>query len=164
RWRTLLAATHRTRLTFAGVLGRTYQFRVAALTAAGTAGSWGTAITVVPSAARVPGGHYSRGWAMRARRGAWRQHAIQTTTRGAALTLRYRGGALALIGETTGRGGVMRVTLDGVSRLVSLHSRRLHRRRVIFSVPLRAGAHRLRIVDVHGLVALEGVAIAARSR
>jgi hypothetical protein len=97
------------------------------------------------------------------RRGAWQQHAIQATTPGAALTLRYVGGALSVIGETTARGGVLRVVLDGRARTLHLRSRRLHRRRVIYSAAVSPGVHHVRLVDVHGLVALEGLAIASRT-
>ena len=97
------------------------------------------------------------------RRGAWQQHAIQTTSSGAALTLRYVGGALSVIGETTAHGGVLRVTLDGHSRTVHLRSSRLRRRRVIYTAAVKPGVHHLKLVDVRGLVALEGLAIASRT-
>ena len=59
----------------------------------------------------------------------------------------------------------MRVTLDGRSRTVRLHANRLHRRRVICTdtIAVKPGVHHLRLVDVRGLVALEGVAIASRT-
>jgi hypothetical protein len=97
------------------------------------------------------------------RRGAWQQHAIQTTTPSAAFTLRYVGGALEIIGETTSRGGVLRVTLDGHTQTLHLHSRALHRRRVLCSAAVTPGVHHLRLVDVRGLVVLEGLAIASRT-
>ena len=158
RWRTLAAATHETHLTFPGSLGATYQFRVQA-----GSGPFATATTVVPTGTRIRNGHFSGGWRVVRRRGAWRQHAIQTTTRGAALTLRYVGGALLVIGETTARGGVLRVTLDGRSRTLHLHSRRLQRRRVVYSALVKPGVHHLKLVAVRGLVALEGLAIASRT-
>jgi phosphatidylinositol-3-phosphatase len=158
RWRTLAAATHETHLTLTGALGATYQFRVRA-----DGGPFVTATTVVPTGTRIPNGHFSAGWRVVRRRGAWQQHAIETTRGGAALTLRYTGGALSVIGETTARGGVLRVTLDGRSRTLHLHSTRLHRRRVIYTAAVTPGVHHLRLVDVRGLVALEGLAIASRT-
>ena len=161
-WHTLRASTRSTSLRFTGGLGRTYQFRVAALGAAGTPGAWATATTVIPSGARPAGGRFSGRWMLLRRRGAWNQHAMQTTTPGSALSLRFRGGTVALIGDLTAHSGVMRVLLDGHAHTVHLHASRLHRRRVIFRAPLRAGTHRLRVSDVRGLVAVEGVAITAR--
>jgi hypothetical protein len=158
QWRTLAAATHETHLTFPGALGATYQFRVRAGNGPST-----TATTVVPSAARVQHGRFTGAWRVVRRRGAWQQHAIQTTSSGAALTLRYVGGALSLIGETTAQGGVLRVVLDGRSRTLHLHSSRLRRRRVIYAAAVTPGVHHLKLVDMRGLVALEGLAIASRT-
>jgi phosphatidylinositol-3-phosphatase len=158
QWRTLAAATHETHLTYTGALGATYQFRVQS-----SGGPFATTTTVVPSGTWVAKGHFSRGWRVVRRRGAWQQHAIQTATPGAQLTLRYVGGALSVIGERTAHGGVLRVILDGHARTLRLRSRRLQRRRVLYSAAVRRGVHHLRIVDVRGLVALEGLAIASRT-
>jgi len=68
-----------------------------------------------------------------------------------------------VIGETTTRGGVLRVTLDGRTSTLYLHSGRLHPRRVIYTARVTPGVHRLSLVDVQGLVALEGLAIASRT-
>lgn len=67
-----------------------------------------------------------------------------------------------MIGETTARPGVLRVILDGRSRTPHLHSSRL-RRRAIYTAAVTPGVHHLRLVDVRGLVALEGLAIASRT-
>jgi hypothetical protein len=156
QWRTLAAATHESHLTFTGALGVTYRFRVRA-----GAGPFATVTTIVPTGTRM--GRFSPGWRVVGRRGAWLQHAIQTATPGAQLTLRYVGGALSVIGERTAHGGVLRVILDGHARTLRLGSRRLQRRRVLYSAAVRRGVHHLRIVDVRGLVALEGLAIASRT-
>jgi hypothetical protein len=156
-FRTLLAATHRTSLTFPAALGHTYRFRASA------SGRFSSATTIVPSRARPAKARFSRGWRLVRRRGAWQQHAIQTSTPGAALTLRYVGGALSVIGETTARGGGLRVVLDGRSRTLRLHSRRPRRRRVVYSAAVTPGVHHLRLADVRGLVGLEGLAIASRT-
>jgi phosphatidylinositol-3-phosphatase len=158
QWRTLLAATHETHLIFTGALGATYRFRVRTAD-----GPFATATTIVPTGTRIRNGHFGRGWRVIRRRAAWQQHAIQTATPGAALTLRYVGGALSVIGETTARGGVLRVVLDGRSRTLRLHSRRLRRRRIIYSAAVTPGVHHLKLVDVRGLVVLEGLAIASRT-
>jgi hypothetical protein len=156
RWRTLAAATPESHLTFTGALGTTYRFRVRAAN-----GPFATATTIVPTGTRIPQGHFSSGWRVVHRRGAWLQRAIQTATPGAQLTLRYAGGALSVIGERTARGGVLRVILDGHARTLHLRARRLQRRRVLSTAAVMPGVHRLRLVAVRGLVALEGLAIAS---
>jgi hypothetical protein len=158
RWRTLLSRTRRTAAWFAARPGDTYAFRVRR----GAGGPWARAESVVPSGVRPRGGHFSGGWRILRRRGAWEQRAIQTTKPGASLRLRFRGGSLVLIGDRTAHGGLMRVTLDGASRLVRLDANRLHRRQIIYRAALRDGVHRLQVTDVRGLVALEGVAITDR--
>jgi hypothetical protein len=163
-WRTLAASTRQTRRTFAAALGHTYQFRVAVVDPAGRSGPLATATTIVPTGVHIARGHFSRGWRVLKRRGAWQQHVIQTGRPGASFTLRYTGGALSVIGETTARGGTMRVTLDGRTRTVRLSYARLERRRVIYAARVKPGAHRLRLSDVRGLVTLEGLAIARRTR
>lgn len=163
RWRTLAARTTRRSLTFAGALGHTYSFRVTAAGAAGVAGAFAAAATVIPTGVRPAGGHYSRHWTVLHRRGAWDQHAIQTATPGATFSLRYVGGAFSLIGERTARGGVLQVTLDGHRRTLRLHAGRLHRRLTLLTVPVRMGVHHLKLRSIRGLVAIEGYGIMART-
>jgi hypothetical protein len=157
-WRTLARSTPRTSWTFSARLGHTYSFRVAA-----AGGPFATATTVVPTGVRPAKGHYSRHWRTVRRHGAWDGHAIQSATRGASFSLRYRGGSLSLIGEQTARGGAVRVTLDGHARTLRLHAARLHRRRALATFKLRGGVHHVKLRVLRGLVALEGYGIAART-
>ncbi|MFZ0040792.1 MAG: alkaline phosphatase family protein [Solirubrobacteraceae bacterium] len=162
-WKTLVAGTSPGSRTFVGKLGHTYGFRVQAVDDGGQASPWATATTVIPSRARVSGGHYSKHWRFLHRRGAWEQHVMQTYTRGASFKLRFKGGTLTLIGDLTKHGGTAHVTVDGRTRTIHLHANRLHRRRAIFTDKLKYRVHRVRIVDVRGLVALEGFGIASRT-
>jgi hypothetical protein len=159
-WRTLTASTPKHVWSFAARLGHTYAFRVAA---AGTTAFSALATTVVPSGVHPSKGHYSRGWKTVRRHGAWQGRAIQSARRGATFSLRYRGGAVSIIGELTARGGRLRVTLDGHARTLRLHASRLHRRRTLTTFRVAAGTHRLRIRVLSGLVALEGYGIASRT-
>jgi phosphatidylinositol-3-phosphatase len=161
-WRTLATNTTLRGLTFAGALGHTYLFRVQA-DADGRLSQWAEATTIVPTAARVPGAHLSRGWRLLRRRGAWQQHALQTTRPGASLTLRYTGASVSLIGDRTARDGRLRITLNGRSRTFALGARRLRRRQILCTAKATPGVHRLTITDVRGLVALEGLAILDRT-
>ena len=94
-----------------------------------------------------------RGWAARSR----------ARTPGASFTLRYVGSTLALIGEKTARGGVLRVTLDGRSHTLHLHASKLHRRRTLATYAVKPGVHHLTLRVVRGLVALEGYGITDRT-
>ena len=162
RWRTLRQATTLTSLSFRGALGHTYVFRVLATNLAGYAGAFVSATSLVPSGIRPAKGHFSRGWRVRRVRGAWQGRAISSHTRGATFKLRYVGGGVMVIGERTRGGGVARITLDGRTRTVHLHSRRRQARRVIYQAPARSRVHHLEIVVLRGTVALEGFAIASR--
>jgi len=160
-WRTLLTATAQRSLRFAGRAGRTYQFQVRAV-ADGAPGAWTSADTIVPTRLRPTGGHYRGAWRVRHVRDAWQRHAIVSSAAGATFTLRYDGGELAVIGERSPHGGTLRVTLDGHSHSVSLHSARTRVRQVIYVRRVRAGRHRLTIRVLSGTVAIEGLAIGSR--
>ncbi len=161
-WRTLLASSTRRSLKFAAGLGKTYQFRVQAVAPSGVGGAWSTATTVVPSAARPHGAKFAGPWRLIRMRSAWNRHAIVNDTAGATLTLRFVGGALAIIGERWRQGGRIRVTIDGRARTISLHAKRKRDRQVLYRAQLRAGRHRITIRVLRGTVALEGLAISNR--
>jgi hypothetical protein len=163
RWRTLLGASPRQSLTFRGVLGVTYQFRVQAVSTAGGRGAWATASTITPTRARAVGSHYRGRWHLAKIGQAWEGHAMVSSSRGSTFKLRYVGGALALIGERSPQGGRARVTVDGHSRIMSLRSGRPHARQVLFRMKLGRGQHRLTVTVLNGLVALEGLAISNRT-
>ena len=162
-WRTLRASTKRRSLSFRGRLGQSYQFRVSATNAVGLTGAFGTASTVVPSGARLRGGRYRGSWQLTRVSGAWQGRALVSSKAGSTFTLAYRGGAVTLIGRRWSGGGVARVTLDGATRTIGLHSARNRARVVLYRSARRPGRHRLRLQVVSGSVAIEGVAIAART-
>jgi hypothetical protein len=162
-WRTLAAATPKTSLTFSGTPGHTYSFRVAATDSGGQAGAFATSTTVIPSGVKPSKGHYGKPWKTVKRKGAWLGHAIESSTAGSAFTLRYVGGALSLIGETTPGGGKLEVTLDGHSRTLHLHSSKLRVRQTLGTFTAKAGTHHLRLTVRGGTVALEGYGISVRT-
>jgi hypothetical protein len=161
RFRMLLTGS-RTSLSYAGKLGHTYAFQVTATNLAGQTSSVASSTVVVPSGVRPAKGHYSAGWRVHRRKGAWQGRAISSSGRGAAFSLRYRGGSVAVIGERSAQGGVARVTFDGRTRTIDLHASRLTTRQVIYRATAPARGHHLTITVVRGTVALEGLAIAAR--
>lgn len=130
----------------------------------GQTGAFATpSTTVIPSSYKPAKGHYGKTWTTVKREGAWLGHAIESSTPGSAFTLRYVGGALTLIGETTRAGGMLRVTLDGHSRTLHLHSSKLRVRKTLTSFRAKAGTHHLALTVLGGTVALEGYGISART-
>ena len=161
-WRTLLTSTTQRSLKFAGRLGRTYEFQVRAVSAAGAPGAWSSATTIVPSGLHPAGGRYHGAWQARRLRGGWEGRAIVSSAPGAEFTIRYVGGELAVIGERSPHGGRVRVTFDGRSHTIDLHSARTRTRQVLFLARASVGHHRLTLRVLSGTVALEGFAIASR--
>ena len=160
-WRTLMTSTTRRSLKFAGRLGRTYEFQVRAVSA-GAPGPWSTATTVVPTGLHPAGSRYRGAWHARRLRGAWEGRAIVSSTPGAAFTVGYVGGELAVIGERSPHGGRVRVTFDGHSHTIDLHSARTRARQVLFVARAAVGHHRLTLRVLSGTVALEGFALGSR--
>ncbi len=163
-WRTLLASTARGALRYGGVPGSTYQFRVQAISPSGVAGAWSTATTVVPTAAGPRGAHLTGAWHLARVRFAWERHALISSSAGATFTLRFVGGALAIIGERSRAGGAIRLTIDGRTRTIRLHAKRTRVRQIIYRAKIRFGRHRVTIRVLSGKVALEGLAITNRRR
>ena len=162
-WQTLLAATTHRSLTFAGRSGRTYRFRVRGIGASGLAGAFATATTVTPTGVHPRGAHYTGPWHVSKVNGAWQGHAIKSSTPNAKLTLRYIGGALEIIGDRGPRGGRARVTFDGHRTTINLHAAHARTRQVVYRRAAAAGAHRLTLKVLSGVVALEGLAISYRT-
>ena len=162
KWRTLLTSTTKRSLTFAGRLGQTYAFQVHAVSAAGAPGSWSSATTIVPSGLHPAGSKYHGAWQTRRLRGAWEGRAIVSSTPGAEFTLGYLGGELAVIGDRSPQGARVRVTFDGRSHTIDLHSAVTHARQVLFLARATPGHHRVTLRVLSGTVALEGFALGSR--
>ncbi len=155
----MLAATQRTSLTFRGALGHTYSFEAQATNLAGQTSAWASATSIVPTGVQPRGGRFSSGWLVHKVRGAWHGHAVASARTGATFTLRFVGGTLAVIGETTRQGAAAEITLDGRRRTIRLRSSQLAVRQVIYRALLGARVHHLRIRVLRGTVAIEGLAI-----
>jgi hypothetical protein len=160
-WQTLLSATTRRSVSFSGRDGATYAFRVQAIGTSGLTSNWATAMTVIPTSTRVSGGRYRGEWRLARVREAWNRHAL-VGYKGATFTLSYVGGALQIIGDVWPQGGRARVTVDGRSRTINLHSAPPHARRVLYSAALAAGRHRVVIRVLSGPVSIEALAITNR--
>lgn len=117
-----------------------------------------------PQPRQAPKGRYSKHWTTVAKPSAWLGHAIESSTLGSTFTLRYVGGTLNLIGETTKAVGKLEVTLDGRSRTLHLHSSRQRVRQVLGTFRAKTRTHHLKLTVSAGTVALEGYGIASRTR
>ena len=80
------------------------------------------------------------------------------------MTLVYRGGTLAIVGDTSPRGGRMHVTIDGRSQTIALRSVRPHARHLLYRTTLRAGRHKLVIRVLAGPAPIEALAITDRKQ
>jgi hypothetical protein len=163
-WHTILNATTKRSAHVSEPPGHTLIFRVRATDSAGTVGAFSPITnTVVPSGIRPSKGRYDRDWSAVTARGAWLGRAIESSTPGATFTLTYAGATLNLIGETGPHGGTATVSLDGHRHTLHLHSATTHRRLLLTTFATGLGRHRLTITVAHGLVALEGYGISART-
>jgi hypothetical protein len=158
--RTLLDKAPANRVHFRGEAGDTYRFRVTAADRAAnrsTVESDPVAIPVDDRSRRL--WRFSRGW-KRVRAGAaWGGTVIRATKPGATARLRFRGRRVALIGRELARGGRLRVTVEGRSKVLRLRGRSSHRSVLWTSRRLAAGAHALTIRSLGGgTVELDAVA------
>jgi hypothetical protein len=127
------------------------------------AGAFATATTVTPTGVHPRGSHYTGRWHVSEVNGAWQGHAITSSTPNSKLTMRYIGGMLEIIGDCGPRGGRARVTFDGHSTTINLHAAPARTRQVLYARTAAAGAHRLTLKVLRGIVALEGLAISSRT-
>ena len=146
---------------FDGEFGTTYEFRARAVDAAGRAGPWDDARSVVPfdDFRRLP--DYARDdWDLVRTRDAWGGRVARSSRVGSELRLRFRGRRLYLIGRKSPRGGPAIAILDGDRRRIGFRARRVRERAVIASWRLPAGRHRLRVVNLgRGRVEIDGFGV-----
>ncbi len=159
-WRTLARATKRRNVILNGSFGATYQTRVRATTKSGATSNWATVTTVMPSG--IPGGRYRGRWIVTAVRDAWGGRATIGSSIGSTFSAGFIGGSLDIIGDVWPQGGVARVTVDGKSSTIQLHSSRPHARQVLFHAKLPFGRHHLAVTVLEAVVPIEGLAITDR--
>jgi hypothetical protein len=109
------------------------------------------------------GARYRGRWRLARIRGAIEGHALVGSPR-ASFALTYAGGSLEIIGARGPRDGVARVTLDGRSRTVHLHSAHPRAGAVVYRARVSTGRHRLTVRVLSGKLPLEGLAIAERQK
>jgi hypothetical protein len=160
-WRPLLPETTLTKGRLNGVGGVTYEIRARGYDRAANFGT-ATAVTTVPLDNLSHRLKFSkRGWKVLGRQGAWQLATSRATRKGASLSLKFKGTQATLVTRKLPRGGKLRVSIDGRSRVVSLRGRSKLRSTLVDSAKLAAGDHMLRVTSL-GRAPVEIDAIAIR--
>lgn len=150
-WRSISARTATPSVRFRGESGKAYQFRVTAVDRAtnrGTAESHSILVPVDDRDRRLL--RFSRGWTRTPREPAWGETVRRTSGAGATATLRFQGRRVSLISRRLRKGGRVRVTVGGRSKVINLRGRSAFRQVLWTSRRMRDGAHVLRIRSLGG--------------
>jgi hypothetical protein len=159
-WRSLLDRSPANALHFRGEAGDAYQFRITAADRAANRATVETDPLVIPVDDRSRRlWRFSRGWKRVRSEAAWGRTVIRAKRAGATARLRFRGTRVALIGRKLPKGGRLRVTLDGRSKVLRVRGRTSHRSVLWTSRRLPPGGHSLAIRTLgRGTVELDAVA------
>lgn len=145
-WRTLLHEGDVNGLYFRGAAGGAYRFRITAADRALNSSSIVTEPVLIPVDDRNRRMlRLSRGWERKRSAQAWGRALLRSKRRGAGARIRFTGTRVALIGRKLRKGGRLRVTVDGKSRVLRLRGRPRHRSVLWVSPRLDPGAHTLRM-------------------
>jgi hypothetical protein len=150
-FRPFVARTVLTRARFRGDAGASYRFRVTAFDRAVNRASFESGVISIPVDDRdAKYLLFGRGWKRLRRKSAWGGTAMRSTRKGATARMRFRGRRVVLVARKLAKGGRLRVTVDGRSRVVSLRGRSKARSVVFTSRRLRARRHSLRLRTLSG--------------
>jgi hypothetical protein len=160
-WHRVAVDTTKTLARVPAKEGATYEYRVQAIDRAGNFSPYATATSTMPidnlgSALKLS----KRGWKALRRQGAFKLSVARATSEGASASLRFTGTGATLVTRTLPRGGKVRITVDGKSKVVSLKGRGRFRRKLVASPSVSAGAHTLRITSLSDApIEIDAVAI-----
>jgi Fibronectin type III domain len=150
-WRSITERTVTPSARFRGESGKAYQFRVTAVDRATNRGTGESNTIVMPVDDRDRKLlRFSRGWTRTPLASAWGETVRRTTEAGPTATLRFKGRRVSLIGRRLPKGGRLRLTVGGRSKVVNLRGRSAPRRVLWTSRRMRDGAHVLRIRSLGG--------------
>jgi len=150
-WSPIADRTEAASVRFRGDSAKAYQFRVTAVDRAANRGSAESDSIVLPVDDRDRRlWRFSRGWKRIPRKAAWGRTVRRAERAGARATLRFRGRAVSLIGRRLPRGGRLRLTVGGRSRVLRLRGRSAARGVLWTSRRLRDGDHTLRLRTLGG--------------
>jgi len=160
-WRPLLPDGTTTKGKLDGVAGVAYELRARAWDRANNVGT-ATATTIVPLDNLSHRLKFSkRGWKVLGRQGAWQLSTSRATRRGASMSLKFKGTQATVITRKLPRGGKLRLTVDGKSRVVNLRGNTKLRKQLVSTAKLDAGDHTLRLTSL-GKAPVEVDAIAVQ--
>jgi hypothetical protein len=150
-WRHITGRTAVPSVRFRAESGKAYEFRVTAVDRAANRGAAETDPLVLPVDDRDRRLlRFSRGWRRAPSPSAWGRSVRRAKDAGATATLPFTGRRVALIGRRLPRGGRLRVSVGGRSKVLRLRGRSAPRRVLWKSRRMRDGAHVLRIRSLGG--------------
>jgi hypothetical protein len=160
-WHRVALDTPRTLARVPAKEGATYEYRVQAIDRAGNFSPYALATSAMPVDNLSSDLRFSkRGWRTLRRQGAFKLAVSRATRAGASVSMRFSGTGATLVTRTLPRGGKVRITLDGQSKVVSLKGRGRFRRKLVRTDAVPAGNHELRIVSLgRAPVEIDAVAI-----
>lgn len=160
-WRLLLPESASTKGQLNGAPGVAYELRVRAYDRAANASAWALASTVVPVDNLDHQLRFSkRGWKVLGRQGAWQLSTSRATRAGASASMRFGGTGATIVTRTLPKGGRIRVTVDGDSKVVSLKGKGRFRRKLVATKTVPAGKHTLRVTSLgRAPVEIDAVAV-----
>ena len=161
KFKDLLRQTKLTSTRFRGAAGTRYEFRVRAIDRAGNRSAAVVGSTLIPFDDRDNAVRFSRGWKRLERKVAWGRFVRRSARRGASARLRFRGTRVALVGRRLRRGGRLKITVDGRSKVIRLRGRGRFHSVLYRTAAMRPGSHRLllKALDDSRPVELDAVAV-----
>ena len=151
-WRSLLDKAPVNGVHFRGDAGSAYRFRITATDRALNETKLETDTLVVPvdDRNRRLWRFSKRGWERERSGDAWGKTVMRADRAGASARFAFEGSSVALVGRKLRRGGRLRVTLDGKSRVLSVRGRSGPRTVLWTSAALDEGRHTLRLRTLGG--------------
>jgi hypothetical protein len=150
-WNLMTGRTATPSARFRAESGKAYQFRVTAVDRATNRGSAESSAVVVPVDDRDRKLlRFSRGWKRTPLTTAWGTTVRRAAEAGATARLRFAGRRVSLIGRRIRKGGRLRVSVGGRSKVLNLRGRSAPRQVLWTSRRMRDGAHVLRIRSMGG--------------
>jgi hypothetical protein len=150
-WTTLRNQVTTNSLHYRGDSGAAYTFRITATDRALNSASVVTNPILIPVDDRDRGLlRFSRGWKQVRTESAWGRTVVRAERAGATARLRFTGRQVALIGRKLPRGGRLRVTVQGRSKVIRVRGRSAQRGVLWVSRRMSAGSHTLRLRTLGG--------------
>jgi hypothetical protein len=151
-WRSLLDKAPVNGVHFRGDAGSAYRFRITATDRALNETKLETDTLVVPvdDRNRRLWRFSKRGWERERSGDAWGRTVMRADGPGASARFAFEGGSVSLVGRKLRRGGRLRVTLDGKSRVLSVRGRSGPRSVLWTSAGLNEGRHTVRLRTLGG--------------